>query len=126
MTSPSSSTGTSGQIAGNESGPTENTLQGEGGADVDTAPGYIGSVVSEANKTGKPKGKNITEGGFDDDPSNNASFNSEIGSENDPGRKAVGDMQKKTQGVSGGTGPRQAPGESENSQYDVLDTDQAA
>lgn len=35
-------------------------------------------------------------------------------------------MQKISQSASGGTGPRQAPGESDNSQYDVLDTDQAA
>ena len=128
VTGPSSSMGTSGQMAGsdNKSAPTENTFGGEGGSNVDTAPGYVGSVVSEANKTGKPKGKNITEGGFDDDPSNNASFTSDIGTEDDPGRKAEGDMQKMAQSASGGTGPRQAPGESDGSQYDVLDTDQAA
>ena len=128
VTGPSSSMGTSGQMAGNDnkSAPTEDTSKGEGGADVDAAPGYVASVVSEANKTGKPKGKNITEGGFDDDPSNNASFTSDIGTEDDPGRKAEADMQKKAQSASGGTGPRQAPGESDNSQYDVLDTDQSA
>ena len=128
VTGPSSSMGTSGQSAGsdNKSAPTENTFKGEGSTDVDAAPGYVASVQSEANKTGKPKGKNITEGGFDDDPSNNASFTSDIGSENDPGRQAEIDMQKKTQSASGGTGPRQAPGESDNSQYDVLDTDQSA
>ena len=128
VTGPSSSMGTSGQTAGseNKSGLTENTFKGEGGADVDAAPGYVASVVSEASKTGKPKGKNITEGGFDDDPSNNASFTSDIGTENDPGRKAEGDMQKVAQSAVGGTGPRQAPGESDNSQYDVLATDQSA
>ncbi|PGH00977.1 hypothetical protein GX51_05526 [Blastomyces parvus] len=37
----------------------------------------------------KPKGVNLTEGGFDeDDQDHNASFTSEIGSENDPGRLA--------------------------------------
>ena len=126
VTGPSSSMGTSGQMAGsdNKSAPAEDN--GEGGADVDAAPGYVASVVSEANQTGKPKGKNITEGGFDDDPSNNASFTSDIGTEDDPGRKAEVDMQKKAQSASGGTGPRQAPGESDGSQYDVLDTDQSA
>ena len=128
VTGPSSSMGTSGQMAGsdNKSGPTENTFKGEGAADVDAAPGYVGSVESEANKTGKPKGKNITEGGFDDDPSNNASFTSDIGTEDDPGRKAESDMQKMAQSASGGAGPRQAPGQSDNSQYDVLDTEQSA
>ena len=120
--------GTSGQTVGSDSKPDskEDTLKGDGSSNVDAAPGYVTSVESEANKTGKPKGKNLTEGGFDDDPSNNASFTSDIGTENDPGRKAEGDMQKKAQTVSGGTGPRQAPGESDNSQYDVLDTDQSA
>ena len=128
VTGPSSSMGTSGQTSGSEgeTASSENTVKGEGGADVDAAPGYVASVVSEANKTGKPKGKNLTEGGFDDDPSNNASFTSDIGAEDDPGRKAEADMQKKAQSASGGTGPRQAPGESDGSQYDVLDTDQAA
>ena len=124
VTGPSSSMGTPGEMAG--TGKSSSTENREGGASVDAAPGYVGSVVSEANKSGKPKGTNITEGGFDDDPSNNASFNSEIGTENDPGRKAEADMQKKAQSASGGTGPRQAPGDSDNSQYDVLDTDQPA
>lgn len=128
VTGPSSSMGTSGQTtrSDDQTAPTENTFKGEGGADVDAAPGYVGSVVSEANKTGKPKGKNITEGGFDNDPSNNASFTSDIGTENDPGRKAEADMQKIAQTASGGTGPRQAHGDSDKSQYDVLDTDQSA
>ena len=127
VTGPSSSMGTSGQVGGSDNKPaaTENASKGEGGADVDAAPGYVASVQSEANKTGMPKGKNITEGGFDDDPSNNASFTSDIGTENDPGRKAEGDMQKKAQSASGGTGPKQAPGQSDGSQYDVLDTDQS-
>ena len=110
----------------NGSDPSENAFKGEGGTDVDAAPGYVASVVSEANSTGKPKGKNITEGGFDDDPSNNASFTSDIGTEDDPGRKAENDLRKKAQAASGGTGPRQAPGDGDSSQYDVLDTDQAA
>jgi hypothetical protein len=36
----------------------------------------------------KPKGKNLTEGGFDSDTTRNASFASEIGSNEDPGREA--------------------------------------
>ena len=119
-TGPSSSAGTTGEQtsgSGAKSAPTENAFAG-------SAPGYVASVTSEANQSGKPKGKNITEGGFDDDPKNNASFNSEIGSENDPGRKAEVDLQKVTQSASGATGPRQAPGKSDESQYDILETDQ--
>lgn len=93
---------------------TENNSQGgdnsSGGGNnipVDSAPGYISSVYSEPTKSGKPHGKNITEGGFEANDDNNASFTSDIGGKDDPGRKAVGDFQKMTQSASGGTGPRQ-------------------
>ena len=52
-----------------------------GGADDVTEEGSKGN--SDPAQTGGPKGKNITEGGFDSDISNNASFNSEIGTDND-------------------------------------------
>ena len=133
VTGPSASMGSTGddadgqQYSGSDtkSAPTANTFQGEGKSDVDAAPGYIGSVVSDAAQTGKPKGKNITEGGFDEGDDKNASFNSDIGDENDPGRKAENDMQRMTQSSSGSTAPRQKMGDSDNSQYDVLETDQS-
>ena len=128
-TDSSNSTGSSGeqQMSGSDSksGPTENTYKGEGNDNVDAAPGYIASVVSNPGQTGKPKGKNITEGGFDEGDDKNASFNAEIGSEDDPGRLAEGGMQRMTQSSSGSTAPRQGMGQSDNSQYDVLDTDQS-
>ncbi|KAK4693608.1 hypothetical protein P7C71_g3827, partial [Lecanoromycetidae sp. Uapishka_2] len=106
-----------------KSAPTENTFRGEEGSNVDAAPGYVGSVVSEANQTGKPKGKNLEEvSDFGENEGNNPNF--EIGDENDPGRKAQQDMQRMTQSSSGSTAPRQKMGESDNSQYDVLETDQ--
>ena len=108
-----------------KSGPTENTYKGDGNDNVDAAPGYIASVVSNPGQTGKPKGKNITEGGFDEGDDKNASFTSEIGSEDDPGRLAEAGMQRMTQSSSGSTAPRQGMGQSDNSQYDVLDTDQS-
>jgi len=91
----------------------------------DTAPSYVDSVQSQGNSSAKPKGKNITEGGFDDDPSKNASFNSEIGTEDDPGRQAENDLLQKSQAVSGSSAPRQKMGEGEKSQYDVLEDDQS-
>lgn len=81
-------------------------------------------MQSQGSSRAKPKGKNITEGGFDDDPSKNASFNSEIGTENDPGRQAEQDLQMKSQAVSGSSAPKQKMGEAEKSQYDVLTDDQ--
>ena len=89
-----------------------------------TAPSYVSAVKSDPAATGKPKGKNITEGGFDSDPSNNASFNNEIGTENDPGRAAEQTFQTAAQSASGPTGPTQKKGESDNSQYDVLQSEQ--
>ena len=126
----SSSTGSSGgsqQKSGSDakSARTENTYRGESDSKVDAAPGYIASVVSNPGQTGKPKGKNITEGGFDEGDDKNVSFNSEIGGENDPGRAAEAGMQRMNQSSSGSTAPRQKMGESDNSQYDVLDTDQS-
>jgi len=128
VTGPSASMGSTGgqQMSGSDakSGPTENTFKGEGSSNVDAAPGYVGSVASDPAQTGKPKGKNITEGGFDEGDDQNASFNSDIGGENDPGRKAVSDMQRMTQSSSGSSAPRQKMGESDDNQYGGLDTDQ--
>ena len=107
-----------------KSAPTENTFKGDGESKVDAAPGYIASVVSNPGQTSKPKGKNITEGGFDEGDDKNASFTANIGSKDDPGRLAEERMQRMTQSSSGSTAPRQGKGESDNSQYDVLDTDQ--
>lgn len=83
----------------------------------ETAPNYVTPVISHG---GKPKGKNLTEGGFDDDPSNNASFTAEIGSGNDPGRVSESIFQRQAESVAGGGGPRQGGVRGEG-QYAVLD-----
>ncbi|KAI4253899.1 MAG: hypothetical protein LQ352_003407 [Teloschistes flavicans] len=87
------------------------------------APGYISSVVSNPAQTGKPHGKNITEGGFESDDKNNASFNSEVGDENDPGRAALQQFQTTTQTSAGGKGKQQYEITGDG-QYDALETDQ--
>ena len=119
------------QASGIRGGGTDDVTEegNKGGSDTSnagTAPSYVSSVASDPAQTGKPKGKNITEGGFDSDPSNNASFNNEIGTENDPGRVAEQTLQTAAQSASGGTGPNQKLGDSDNSQYDVLKSDQSA
>ncbi|KAL9023483.1 MAG: hypothetical protein Q9196_007172 [Gyalolechia fulgens] len=87
------------------------------------APGYVASVKSDPAQTGKPHGKNITEGGFDSDDSQNVSFNAEIGSKDDPGRAATEQFQTTAQTSAGGKGPRQ--GEiTGRGQYDALETEQ--
>ncbi|KAI9869910.1 MAG: hypothetical protein M1830_004934, partial [Pleopsidium flavum] len=89
---------------------------------VDLAPSYVQSAHPTS---GKPKGQNITEGGFDDDPSKNASFNSDIGDENDPGRAAENKFQREAAeaGADAGGGPRQKAITGDG-QYDLLEDDQ--
>ncbi|OAX81532.1 hypothetical protein ACJ72_04124 [Emergomyces africanus] len=55
-----------------------------------TSPSYVNPVVHHNMSSMKPKGANLTEGGFDDndDQQPNVSFTSEIGSADDPGRVA--------------------------------------
>jgi hypothetical protein len=89
----------------------------------DPAPGYTTHVASSSALGGKPKGKNLTEGGFDDDASRNASFNPDIKSEEDPGREAIKHFQGVTQSVSGNAGPTEKK-ISGDGQFDVLNTDE--
>lgn len=113
------------QASGIRGGGTDDVTEGGDKSSIaGTAPSYVSSVKSDPAQTGKPKGKNITEGGFDSDPSNNASFNAEVGTENDPGRVAEQTFANAAQSASGGTGPNQKMGASDNSQYDVLQSDQ--
>ncbi|KAK3722400.1 hypothetical protein LTR37_002391 [Vermiconidia calcicola] len=71
-----------------------------------------------ANDNLQPRGKNITEGGFDGNEPN-ASFTTDIGGKDDPGRAALGGMQQGNVPSAGGAGPRE--GEVTNDgQYDVL------
>ncbi|KAL8893302.1 MAG: hypothetical protein Q9192_005399 [Flavoplaca navasiana] len=90
---------------------------------ADTAPGYIASVQSTPAQTGKPHGKNIKEGGPEFDEAKNTSFESEIGSKEDPGRAAEEQFQTTAQTSAGGKGPPQS-GLTKDGQYDVLETDQ--
>lgn len=90
-----------------------------GSSNSDTAPSYVTSQA--AGNVGKPKGENITEGGFDGDSSNTAGF-AEPGSEGDPGRASLQGFQNK-QAATVGSGPRQ--GEiTGDGQYDMLADDQ--
>jgi hypothetical protein len=88
---------------------------------VPTAP--TGSYPAHADpSTQKPKGKNITEGGFDTGAPN-ASFNSDIGDKNDPGRRAEANFQNRDAqpGV-----PLQSKNDANTTVYDALKSDEAA
>ncbi|KAL4895840.1 hypothetical protein BDV59DRAFT_173242 [Aspergillus ambiguus] len=88
------------------------------------APSYVSDVTGDLGSK-KPKGKNLTEGGFDD--SNNASFNTDIGSKNDPGRYAENTFQRyeAESGPDAGGGPRQK-GVDSGHWYQHLQSDQRA
>lgn len=93
------------------------------------APTYVEPVIDGAGFAGsaKPKGKNLHEGGFDEGDDKNASFNSDIGTEDDPGRAAENKFSREVaeSGHDAGRGPRQQGTAGGNEgQYGVLETDQ--
>ncbi|KAI5207525.1 hypothetical protein E4T39_01912 [Aureobasidium subglaciale] len=70
---------------------------------------YLASGPANTSGTAgqAPHGKNISEGGFDSNAPN-ASFNTDIGGKNDPGRAALNDMQRNAQQSAGdAAGPKQ-------------------
>jgi hypothetical protein len=92
------------------------------------APSYIQSVTRQHTQT-KPKGKNLQEGSFDSDPNNNASFTSEIGSDQDPGRFAENYSQRKaadTGAADAARGPVEKKGVDDKTWYQPLESDQRA
>ena len=72
----------------------------------------------------KPKGKNLQEGGFDSDAKNNASFHSDIGTENDPSREA--EYKFETLNADGDVGVPRQRRISGGARYNVLDNEAAA
>lgn len=89
------------------------------------APSYSHSQTAGV---GKPKGKNLTEGGFDDSADKNASFTSEIGSAQDPGRLAENRLQHGMAEVDAdaASGPRDRATTGNQQPYGALGSDQAA
>lgn len=90
-------------------------------SDVGTAPSYVNSQYVDE---GGPKGKNLTEGGFEGNPKN-ASFNQDIGGRNDPGRLAEQKFQRDNAAGGDAGMPRQEGDIGENV-YETLDRDRSA
>jgi hypothetical protein len=80
------------------------------------APTYVNSQYVD---THGPKGKDLKEGGFDEGDDKNASFTSDIGDENDPGRLAELKFAKENAEMGEDTAPKQ--GGSGEGLYDVLE-----
>jgi hypothetical protein len=87
-----------------------------------TAPSYVTPVVQNVGNT-NPHGANIKEDSFDTNPKNNASFNSDIGTNKDPGRLAEQKFQKHT-AQSGGNAGYPNPTVDANQPYGNLGSDQ--
>lgn len=95
-----------------------------------TAPSYV-TAGANAGGVSQPKGANLKEGGFDSD-AKNASFDSDIGDKNDPGRlaenkfvAASGAGGASTVGsVSGNASTRQT-GVANDGQFDALKEEEA-
>jgi len=85
---------------------------------AETAPSYINSQYAD---TAGPKGQNLTEGGFEGNDKNNASFNSDIGSKNDPGRAAEQKFQRANADAGGDGGVSRQKGLSDDTTYGSLD-----
>ncbi|EFQ97120.1 hypothetical protein MGYG_00163 [Nannizzia gypsea CBS 118893] len=119
------------KTSGTSSGTTGSGQDGGSGTSVNTAPHYVDPVLGSMQGS-KPKGKNLTEGGFEDDASQNVSFNAEIGSRNDPGLQAereIGNMN--AQNIPGPTskgGPDLMGGSERkvNASYNVLGSEEDA
>ena len=88
-----------------------------------TAPSYVNSQFHD---NAGPKGKDLHEGGFESRDANNASFNSEIGSKNDPSRLAERDFQRQNADFDGVAGVPRQKGELEDNTYDTLKRDASA
>jgi hypothetical protein len=104
--------------------PSTSGTQGSTGVPIAPTGSYAGSAIP--GETQKPKGKNITEGGFDSSAPN-ASFNQEIGTKKDPGRvaEAAFEARNAQSGFEGARGPRQN-GVTGESGFDALKADESA
>lgn len=87
------------------------------------APGYVADIT-DGYQHQKPKGNNLTEGGFSSDAPN-ASFTSEIGSTQDPGRAAENKFQRVTQESGPDAGYTRQKGVNTDHPYSVLDEQRA-
>lgn len=89
------------------------------------APSYVSDVTGDIQHP-KPDGRNIQEGGFDSNDAHNASFNAEIGSEQDPGREAINQFQRKNARTANDSGRHDEKSLNAQTPYEQLENDQRA
>jgi hypothetical protein len=118
---PTYNTGGSGSTGGSGQ-----TFDPSGGTSDGVTGGYAGAADSARNPGElRPKGKNITEGGFDDSAPN-ASFNQEIGTSKDPGRLAEANYQNRNAQSGADSGQPKQSGDTGDSVYDILNSEEAS
>ncbi|OJK04736.1 hypothetical protein ASPACDRAFT_109553 [Aspergillus aculeatus ATCC 16872] len=89
------------------------------------APSYVQDVLHNLGNT-KPKGTNLKEGDIPDDAPN-ASYTTDIGSENDPGRLAQGGFQlRSAESGPAGTSAGRQKGVDNEQPFQALQSDQRA
>jgi hypothetical protein len=96
---------------------------GGASSNAGTAPSYVNSQYKDH---GGPHGKNLTEGGFESDDRKNASFNQEIGTNNNPGRLAELKMQRANADAAGDAGMPRQNGITGDNEYEALSSDTPA
>ncbi|KAK4636319.1 hypothetical protein CLAFUW4_01430 [Fulvia fulva] len=88
------------------------------GGQGSSAPGDVSNSAPSQADNFEPKGQNLTEGGFDSSGPN-ASFNTDIGGKNDPGRVGLNKFEETNVPSAGGAGPRESE-ITNDGQFDAL------
>ncbi|KAJ5097444.1 hypothetical protein N7456_008165 [Penicillium angulare] len=89
------------------------------------APSYVADVT-DGYQHSKPDGRNIHEGGFSTSSAKNASFEAEIGSDQDPGRAAINKFQRSNAESGPDAGRPDQKTLNTDTPYDILQNDQRA
>jgi hypothetical protein len=100
------------------------TASGSSQYNAGQAPSYVADVTDGYQGT-KPDGRNIHEGGFSSD-AKNASFDAEIGSDQDPGRAAINKFQRTNAESGPDAGYPHQKSVNTNTPFDALQNDQRA
>ena len=93
--------------------------------DAGSAPSYVNDVTDGYKQT-KPQGRNVNEGDFNPSDYPNASFNSEVGSDQDPGRLAEQKLQRYNAESGPDVGGPRQKGIDDQTPYSALERDQRA
>lgn len=101
------------------------TASGSSQYNAGQAPSYVSDVTGDIPHP-KPNGTNIHEGGFHSNDAKNASFNADIGSDQDPGREALNRFQRSNARTANDSGRTDEKNVNAQTPYEQLAQDQRA